>query len=835
MKKKYMWYAIAFLIPVVVSIVIYIGMGVYPFGDSCILQVDMYHQYCPFFTEFMNKLQNGGSLMYTWNLGLGSNFVALFAYYLASPLNWLLFFCPEGFVIEFMTILTLLKTGFAGWSFFYFLKERYQLLGKDRKFHQNTLFPALVFATTYAFSGFMAAYSWNIMWLDSIALAPLIILGLEKLVKEKKVALYYITLSIAILSNYYISIMICIFLVLYFIIILFEQKKARIMTCCRFAGYSLLAGGTSAVLLLPELIALGSSGSTEEGFPEKIEWYFSVLEELVRGATTAETYIGREHWPNLYAGAFSILLFGLYILNRRISWKEKIPRVCLIVFFLISFANNYLDFIWHGMHFPQSLPGRQSFLYIFVLLVIGFETVRKWKGIKIWHVILSCVVAIALLVMSAAVTDLEVTDVVSVVVTCIFITCYALIMIMLKLSKKKTYVFLRQFALLLAFGEVILNVSVTGFGTTNRKEYLEKANDYEKLLELTKNEDSFYRVEDPQRKTKNDDALYGYPSTTIFSSLMNIDVSAFYRNVYMEGGANYYCYNGATPIVSAMLSVKYILTDSVLEGDPLHTFVAQEGSYFLYENNYCLPFGFMMTEDSINAWEISNVSRIGNINSLAKALGASGNLLISSSRQTVVKPGETTITMSQDGYYYALYDTCSTDQLHASFLSGRTKTFSKTTHRYLLDLGYYKVGDVITISNANDEEIDYNLYRLNMAALDEAYQTLSKQTMELVSINDTKIEGKIEVQTPGRLILPIPSEPGWMLYVNGEEMEITDFCNALISTHLDKGTHSIRLEYETPGLKIGAVISASCVGCFVLLQVIRRKLRCGKNLSVPKC
>ena len=98
-KKNYAWHVGAFLIPFVVSVLICVGQGVYPFGDRCILHVDMYHQYCPFFTEFMNKLKSGGSLQYSWNLGLGSDFVALYAYYLASPLNFLLILWPRDYVI----------------------------------------------------------------------------------------------------------------------------------------------------------------------------------------------------------------------------------------------------------------------------------------------------------------------------------------------------------------------------------------------------------------------------------------------------------------------------------------------------------------------------------------------------------------------------------------------------------------------------------------------------------------------------------------------------------------------------------------------------------------
>ncbi len=51
--------------------------------------------------------------------------------------------------------------------------------------------------------------------------------------------------------------------------------------------------------------------------------------------------------------------------------------------------------------------------------------------------------------------------------------------------------------------------------------------------------DGFYRVEDSGRKTKNDDSLYGYRSATIFSSLMNLDVSHLFQSLYMEGGKKF--------------------------------------------------------------------------------------------------------------------------------------------------------------------------------------------------------------------------------------------------------------------------------------------------------
>ena len=218
-EKNWIWSASAFVIPFVVCVIIGVINGTYPFGDTCILHVDMYHQYCPFYMELREKITEGSSLMYSWNIGMGADFIALYAYYLSSPMNLLLVLCPKEYVIEFMTLATWVKLSLAGLFFFWFIRERFSLIGKDGKYHVPTVVPALVFSTAYAFSGFVAAYSWNIMWMDSIALAPLVVMGLEKLVKKNQPAWYYVALAASILCNYYISIMLCIFLVLYFMLL----------------------------------------------------------------------------------------------------------------------------------------------------------------------------------------------------------------------------------------------------------------------------------------------------------------------------------------------------------------------------------------------------------------------------------------------------------------------------------------------------------------------------------------------------------------------------------------------------------------------------------------
>ncbi len=246
-------FILSFLLPSLALILIFAVKEIYPFGDNSFLRTDMYHQYAPFFSEFADKLQNGGSLLYSWKIGAGSNFITLLAYYLCSPFNLLLVFLSKPAIIEFMTYLIVFKTGLCGLSMAWYL---------CRRFSTRNICAAL-FAMGYALSGYMAAYSWNIMWLDCIWLAPLVLLGLELLVEENKGLMYCITLALSILTNYYISIMLCMFLVLYFFVPsdpasvpalpaggrrqknLLERLRRQVPAVCRLLSFSRRSCGRS--------------------------------------------------------------------------------------------------------------------------------------------------------------------------------------------------------------------------------------------------------------------------------------------------------------------------------------------------------------------------------------------------------------------------------------------------------------------------------------------------------------------------------------------------------------------------------------------------------------
>ena len=815
-KEEKNWYLCAFLLPFVAGVAICIRNGVYPFGENCILHIDMYHQYEPFFTELMDKLKHGGSLLYSFRIGLGSDFVSLISYYLASPFNFLLILCPQSHVIEFMTVLILVKIGLCGMNFAAYLRGHYGEWKPE----------TVVFSAIYALSGYMAAYSWNIMWLDVVFLAPLVVLGLERLVKEKRCRLYCGCLALAILSNFYLAFMLCIFLALYYVVYCLEEVKGikkRVQSFGRFVFYSVLAGGIGAVLIIPEAIILSYSGSSGIRFPQAVEWYFDLCSMLVRHCVNVSSYTGRDHWPNLYCGAAIFLFLTFYFCNRKIPRRKKIARAVWIVLFWISFSNNILDFFWHGLHFPDSLPGRQVFLYTLLLIVMAYEAFVYQEGNKIRDFVPGVLVSAAFLAAAVYTSGGNLVTRNDILLTGAFLALYIIILFLWRVGHRDIQGFMRYTFLALVVCELFVNFSITGLGTTSRTSYTQNWTSVKSLLAGVndKDETAFYRIEHMERLTKNDAAVYGYPSSTIFSSMMNIGVSRFYRYLGMEGGKNFYSYSGATPLSSAMLSVKYLIGKNPYEDSPLRTLVADDGVNYIYENKYTLPLGFMMDVDFESRWDVVRGAPINNLNRLASLLGADGLMLQKLEGAAEVKEDVTKVTVDEDCYLYGTYTDTSVTNITVQN-GKRTRKFSKCDHGYILDLGWCKAGDVVEITNTSDvKNFEVQVYRLNVLAVEQAYAVLNEQAMTVDQFDDTKIRGHVNVKRPGNLVVSVPMEAGWHVFVDGEEIEAGVFMESMMKIPLVSGEHEIELRYRTPGLLLGGGISAVCLLVFVWICVVK--------------
>ena len=803
---------IAFFVPVLVMICIFVQRGIFPFGERCFLRTDMYHQYAPFFSEFQYKLRTGGSLLYSWDVGMGVNFAALYAYYLASPLNWLILLCPKKFIIEFMTIMIVLKIGLSGLSFAWYLK----------KHSQNCILGVGFFGIFYALSGYMAAYSWNIMWLDCILLFPLIVYGLERLVKEQKGMLYCVTLGLSILSNYYISIMTCLFLVLYFIALLIMEKPGPVRkyvdSCVRFGIYSLLSGGLAAGILLPEIYALQSTASGDFDFPKAWSSYFPIFDMIARHIGNVETEIGLDHWPNIYCGVAVFLFFLLYLACKKIAVKEKAVYCGLLLIFFASFSINALNFIWHGFHYPNSLPCRQSFIYIFLMLFICFraymyldETPKKHIAIAFWGS--ACFVLLA----EKLVTQ-EHFHFIVYYVAIIFLAAYAGLMYLYKDGKRTVCGFL---ALTLVAIEASINMSVTSVTTTSRESYTSDNEEVRILKDSLQPASDFYRVEKKTRKTKNDGAWMNFPSVSLFSSTANADLSKFFKKLGCESSTNAYSITGSTPFVDSIFSVKYALYSEAVSNTELMMYLRESGGTYLYENLYTLPLGFVLSSDIEENWqyEMDNPAEVQN-----------DLCLVSGADEVLVDAGGTvnkntfTFTPDETGKYYVFVMNKKVKTVKAELPTGQ-KSFSNVDRGYLLGLGNLAPGTEVKLTaDEAGEQLNAIAYRFSEDAMVQVYDRLNQSPMHLTSWKDTKLSGTVSAAKAGMLFTSIPFDKGWTVKVDGEKVETRKAFGAFLAIDVSAGDHVIDFSYVPKGLKTGGLISGGSIVILILLWFLRREM-----------
>jgi len=432
-KFRWNYLALAFALPMTMMLVLQFVTSALPFGEySLYYYSDEFHQYFPFFKAFRKALLSGQSILWSWDVGLGMDYLGLISYYLASPLNLLSVLVPEAWVEEYFALLMPIKLSLASMFFALMLKKLFQ---KDD-------LSLVLFGAFYGMCAWAMGYQWNIMWLDTFALLPLVILGMVYLLRDKKFILYTISLFLAIFSNYYVGFFVCIFVFILFFCYELCRFKGVWRFCTDFIRigiFSLLAIGMTAILELPTLASLQDTYSSINSFPEGFAvniisgdtvtaaqeawtafktakeageatfslWLSAIwasfppllegMEDIAgqMGGGLTLTYV--DGLPNLYCGVFPIALGMLFLLSDEVRFRDKLCAVILLVFFMLSFLLRQLDYMWHGFHFTNQIPYRFSFLFSFVLLYMAYQAWVLRDNFKIWQIVAAGLFSAALL------------------------------------------------------------------------------------------------------------------------------------------------------------------------------------------------------------------------------------------------------------------------------------------------------------------------------------------------------------------------------------------------------------------------------------------------------
>ena len=881
-KQKWNYTLLAFFLPFIAMCTMMLIRQFEPFGSVSMLYSDMYHQYYPFFVDFRRALLSGESLLYTWNIGLGMDYLGLASYYLASPLNLLCVLVPESLTLEYFSLLAPLKMGFAGMFFAIFLKN---LFKRDD-------WSIAVFGSFYALCAWSLGYHWNIMWMDTFALLPLVALGTVALLRDRKFILYTLSLFFSVCANYYIGFFTCIFVALVFFcyqICRWKDFKKFFIDLGIIALFSILAIGMTAFLELPTFAALQTTQSSVNKFPEGFKLniadentWMGLLDAMRQVAGNMNGGIVpsyKEGLPNLYCGVITNVLAFLFLTSDRVKLRDKLCSAFLLVFFNLSFIIRQLDYIWHGFHFTNMIPYRFSFLYSFVMLYMAYRAYLSRNKFQIWQVIIAFMMALAAVLCANDLKDgtyWAYNGVFLLLYLCIFL--YPLLMktpaAKSKCAVKRKFVAERKSrknlsAILLLcvmvleiglnmvnFGSNFTGTTVTDYprGTVNSEAII----DY---MEEREQDNLFYRAETTHSQTLNDGALNGYKGISTFTSSANVNVTLFMQALGYGAKNTYnrYCFEESSPVAKLFLGLKYMLErQDKVEENTYFEDVKQFGKVHLLQNNAYLPLGFL-TDPALADLDFTNdPNHLQFQNELLKAAAGIDKdvwSFVTGNHLSILATDVTLSSQTQNGYcsykvsdstggtivyrYVAdreglfCIDLNQSKRNKLAVYKNNTELYSETySLPQSLSVADVVPGDVIevklTCTKGESGNVTLHAGILDPEVFWGAYYNLSTSTLELTTFENTYVAGSIYCDRDGLLYTSIPQNGNWSVLVDGRPAQISLVGNVMIGVPLTEGVHRVEFIYRNTSFIVGCVISVACLAALAVLCFLRYRKSSGK-------
>lgn len=623
-KKISLWCFASSIVALAVYLIIMAIGGIYPFGVNSVVKSDAIYQYVPFLNEFAQAIKNGSSLLYSWCSG--GNFFGTICYYLINPFNFIALFFKSENIVQAYNLIIILNTMAIAFSMAWYLQKHFK----------RSDITTVLFSLLYTFSGFYVAYYYNTMWLMALICLPIIAFGIEKIASGGNFATYLIALSICIISNFYLSYMICIFSVLYFFVCLFSQDinkkddENRVQltsVVVNFGIGSLFAGLLSAVTLLPIIYSL-SHAYVKNVFNDDGGLFFNIGEFLrshLPGLIPNCILPTASTFPSLMLGSFALLLIPMYIFAKNVSKNEKISHIALVVFLAFSFAVPKIYYVWHGMSAPAGLPYRFSFIYIFVLITMAYRVFEGIKEINKFALAFSILLTVGTYIYAYATSGVNYLFVLKVgTVTSVV----SLLLIALLMFAKKTKIStIGSLALVLT----IIELSVTTFSAFSCSSYTELFKEHKNAVQakelISAEGDAFARTEFSETHdlfltgkdgfSINTGSIYSLNGISSFSSLVDSDYAMLQFDMGCLGNlGNSYAYSSQTPVYNTLFDVDYVIDNGGrLAENPRYKYIGKTDDYSVYKAVKTTDFG-VLSNTGVEKWNAFNSNPIVAQNSL---------------------------------------------------------------------------------------------------------------------------------------------------------------------------------------------------------------------------
>ncbi len=872
--SQYSYLIFCFLVPIIIMYIAYIVKGIYPFGKSSPLVLDLNAQYVYFFEALRKFVYGEASLLYSFSRSLGGEFMGIVAYYMASPLTYIVALFPKERIQEAVLCLLLLKSGLSGLTFGFYLHKRTK---KPKKLN------VFIFSMLYALSAYAVVQQNNTMWIDALIWLPIFVYALENLITRRKFKLYVISLSVILISNYYIGYMVCIFAILYFFYYYFSKSKKEInpqgerlhfiRAGSRFAAFSILSAMISAFMLIAAYYSLGF-GKSEFSNPDwSMSSNFNILDFLVKFLPGSYDTVEPAGLPFIYCGLLTVILLPIYFLAKKISSREKIASLALVAVFLLSFIISPIDLVWHGFSVPNWLNARYSFIFCFVILILTYKAFGNFKQTS-QKVLIAIGAFIILLVACAEKFEFESfinsenkLPTFACVWFSVFFTVALIVLLCLKLKikGKKTSKSISAVLTAMICLELVCNAGANFWQLhkdvvfTTYQSYNGNIKTFRPIVEqINEYDDGFYRAEKVYHRTKNDNMALGLKGITNSTSTLNSNAINFINSLGYTGRAHLTMYRGGTPFSDSLLGIKYVIDEKSSERfTSFYNNVSdiESEAYKVMQNPYALSlvYGVNKQIQELNLDEYDTFFE--RYNAIAAAmLGKDKDVemfnpihdvdidsqrcdLTKNSSQAICETDANTTgsisfsyTAPYDGDYY-FYPCVSYAKEITLYVNGDDMGhyMGKDTN-HVIHIGNHTEGDIIKIKMevpANTKitfHTKYSfLWHLNDAVYNDTMSALLDYPQFDIdsSSTDDHLFGKVSTPAGTQMMLStIPYDEGWNVYVDGEKVETYETFDTLLAFDITDDTareHSIEMKYMPSCYKLGALISIVGIVVFIML------------------
>ena len=841
--RNYWTYLISFIIPLVIMFGVYLSQGIYWNSDTSPLLGDGFHQYVIFDLNLRNILHGSDSLFYTFTSGLGLNFYALSSYYLGSFLSPLVYFFDVSSMPDAVYLSTLLKFGLIGLSTFFSLSKLFKNIPAPLR---------LALSTSYALMSFTVSQLEIKTWLDVFILIPLILTGLHLLITKKKRILYFTSLSILFIQNYYFGYMTALFLVVWYFCQLSWDFKSRKYSFLDFFLTSLLAGLTSFIMTLPTLFDLRTHGEKLTAITKiktDASWYLDLFAKQFIGSFDTTKY---GSIPMIFVGLLPFILTIVFFTLKSIKFHVKLCYATLLIIIIASFYLEALDLFWQGMHAPNMFLHRYAWIFSTLLIYISAEVLNRFKDIKLWNILFSMTFLLfGYLATIYFKNHYSFLTKLNILLTLEFLVVYLLLLLALikKLISLKIFSIL---ILIFTISEISFNASsqlngiTKEWGFASRSTYDKDIPSMEAILEYTKQQpDTFTRTEKLQTQTGNDSMKFNYNGISQFSSVRNRSASTTLDKLgFKSSGTNLNLrYANNTIIADSLFGISYNISETYPDKYGFHPSY-QKDNLTLYKNQFALPIAFatqsLYKDVTFNDHTLDNqtqfLNQIAGLNEeyfypINHHTDSGDNVVNLNGTDTedatisysIEVPDNSQVYLSMSKINFSNDKKKQVDII----VNGEKKSFTTDNAFTFFNLGYteHKQTFDIQVKFPGNAQVSFEsptFYRLDTKKYTEAIRKIKENPVEVSSYKN-KVTVNYKVKNETSIFFTIPYDQGWSAYQNGKKLQIQQAQTGFMKIDVPEGEGTITLSFIPKGFVAGASCSLIAIIVFIFYDIQRKK------------